>query len=262
MAMTWLKNGVNIEAISLDSGSWSYLSSDLDIDLVITVADSAEVSLIYQDTMAQTRKVLINLGSNAKLDIDILDLSKIKVDQWTCTCQEGSILRINHIINMTEARRYTLVLDGAKNSEFGAYYAIQLSNTAVLHHNLKTALKSKQLFRHRVHGSASQQSKGVLESFVHIPDGADASSYQSFKTFSLTDRVQWQMQPDLVIDHNNVIAKHGACHGLIDNAALLYAKSRGLNENTFKDLYYRGFLLSALTQASEQMSEYLNYMAI
>lgn len=245
--------------VQFDSGRWSW-TDDVGEDLIIEfrVPENAHVQLVVTRgaSLNFNRTMKIILGNNASLVVDVIDLSSLAQDHWKLEAGSHSVFRLNHAIENSTSRYQTIRSKAGSASRLACNFAIRLEGSSQYHQQAWFTLDADDSqIEHRMHGVASESAKGTFESFVHMPKGAKrVSSMQSMKTFALS-RAQWHMQPDLIIDHQDVMASHGACQGSIDANSLLYAASRGIREDVFRKLYYRGFLLSALQQPAQAIED-------
>ena len=93
--------------------------------------------------------------------------------------------------------------------------------------------------------------KGTLtfNAIGHIIKGAkNADAQQSSHVLMLSDKGRGDANPILLIDENEVTAGHAAAVGQVDEEALFYLQSRGLDEETAKRLVIRGFLGSVVSE--------------
>lgn len=66
--------------------------------------------------------------------------------------------------------------------------------------------------------------------------------------------------PNLIIDSNDIIANHSSYIGEINENELFYLKSRGININNIKKLYFKGILLNKmeLDKEEEKVNQIVN----
>lgn len=195
---------------------------------------------IHRSGILNKRRLKIIAECDSTLEINILDSSIISEEFLEIISYENAKIAINHRIKNSEHREHMIICHDAKNANISCCYAIE--TTAPYVQTLRCQIKSPYTnLIHKVHGIANN-CRAKISSFVHMLHGSqEACSEQIIKTFSLNN-ASWDMLPDLVIEHNNVKAKHGAAHGVIDMNWIKYAASRGIAEEEFCRLYYEGFL--------------------
>lgn len=97
---------------------------------------------------------------------------------------------------------------------------------------------SEQYFR----GVLDGETRAVFNGRVHVHPGADGSeAYQSNANLLLSERAEVNTKPELEIEADEVIASHGATVGQLDEKAVFYLRSRGLDEAQARTLLTAGF---------------------
>jgi len=97
---------------------------------------------------------------------------------------------------------------------------------------------SRQLFR----GVLDDSSTGVFNGGIDVCPGADGTdAEQSNDNLLLSDRAEVNTQPRLEILADEVACKHGATVGQLDDTALYYLRSRGINADEARRLLINGF---------------------
>jgi Fe-S cluster assembly protein SufD len=97
---------------------------------------------------------------------------------------------------------------------------------------------SRQTFR----GVLDDASTGVFNGGIDVCPGADGTdAEQSNDNLLLSNRAEVNTQPRLEILADEVACKHGATVGQLDDTALYYLRSRGLNADDARRLLINGF---------------------
>jgi Fe-S cluster assembly protein SufD len=97
---------------------------------------------------------------------------------------------------------------------------------------------SRQTFR----GVLDDSSTGVFNGGIDVCPGADGTdAEQSNDNLLLSDRAEVNTQPRLEILADEVACKHGATVGQLDDTALYYLRSRGINADEARRLLINGF---------------------
>jgi Fe-S cluster assembly protein SufD len=97
---------------------------------------------------------------------------------------------------------------------------------------------SRQTFR----GVLDDASTGVFNGGVDVCPGADGTdAEQSNDNLLLSNRAEVNTQPRLEILADEVACKHGATVGQLDDTALYYLRSRGINADEARRLLINGF---------------------
>lgn len=98
--------------------------------------------------------------------------------------------------------------------------------------------KSTQWFR----GVYSGRALGSFVGQVIVQKGAAGSSAQQlYKSILMSDKAKAQVKPELVIFNHDIMASHGATIGELNEDALFYLQSRGIDEQNAKALLIESF---------------------
>ena len=73
-------------------------------------------------------------------------------------------------------------------------------------------------------------------------DAQKTDSNQSNKNILLSKNARMNSNPQLVINADDVKCSHGSSTGEIDQDALFYLRSRGINDKTAKSILIHGFI--------------------
>ena len=150
----------------------------------------------------------------------------------------GSDLRRNDIVA-------TLAGDGASVTVRGAWRldgSRHLDNQVAVHHRAPGGT-SRQTYR----GVAAGRSRAVLNGRIEIARGAQQSDATlNTKNLLASDTAEVYAKPELEIYANDVKCSHGATVGAIDDDAVHYFRTRGIDEHTARALFVRGFLREAI----------------
>lgn len=150
----------------------------------------------------------------------------------------GGDLRRNDIV-------VTLAGDAAKVTLRGAWRLDEsqhLDNQVAVHHDAPGGT-SRQTFR----GVADGRSRAVLNGRIEIAPGAQQSDATlNTKNLLASDTAEVYAKPELEIYANDVKCSHGATIGAIDEDAVHYFRTRGIDAPTARSLFVRGFLREAI----------------
>ena len=139
---------------------------------------------------------------------------------------------------------------GAKTAINGAYLLDghrHVDNQARVDH-IAPACFSEQYFR----GVAGGNGRAVFNTAVRVHPGADESeARQSNANILLSARAEVDTKPELEIYADEVIASHGATVGQLDEQAVFYLRSRGLNEQDARQLLTTAFCRSVSDKLSD-----------
>lgn len=108
--------------------------------------------------------------------------------------------------------------------------------------------RSVQLFKGILDGEA----QGIFYGLVQILPGAKgADAQQRNPNLLLSPGAVIHTRPQLIIDHDAVHASHGATVGQLDEAAVFYAQSRGIDRADAERMLHRAFALEVIEALPE-----------
>jgi Fe-S cluster assembly protein SufD len=160
------------------------------------------------------------------------------------------------------ARHEVLAILAGPEAEFGldggtlATGSQHIDNTTRIIHRAPRC-RSQQLFKTVL----DEQGHGVFQGTVLVERQAQkTNAHQLSRALMLSDRAAMDNKPELEIYADDVKCGHGATIGDIDENALFYLKSRGIDESTARRLLIEAFLgevaeqveLQALREALQQ----------
>lgn len=112
----------------------------------------------------------------------------------------------------------------------------------IAHHNTINHYHGHCRSSEHFRGIAHDQSKAVFNGKIMIAKDAQQSETQQInKNLLLSNQAEIDTKPELEIYNNNVKATHGATIGALDEQALFYLYSRGIDEVTAKALLLESF---------------------
>ncbi len=141
------------------------------------------------------------------------------------------------------ARNNLNVVLGAEDAECelnGLYLAggkQHIDNTTLIDHS-KPRGKSRQVYKGIVGGKATAVFSGKV--FVH-KNSIRTDAEQTNKNLLLSEEATVDTKPQLEILNDDVKCTHGAAVGQLDEAAVFYLKTRGINEEAARKLLSYGF---------------------
>tara|TARA_Y100000590_G_scaffold98532_1_gene112163 strand:- start:1528 stop:2778 length:1251 start_codon:yes stop_codon:yes gene_type:complete len=95
----------------------------------------------------------------------------------------------------------------------------------------------------RVKNVLTSESKGIFQGKIYVRDLAQKTdAYQLSKALLLNDNAEFNSKPELEIYADDVKCSHGSTSGSLDEDALYYLMSRGLNRKDSVKLLTKGFL--------------------
>lgn len=108
--------------------------------------------------------------------------------------------------------------------------------TQVIH--AKPHCESNQVYKYVLNNSST----GVFSGQIHVVrDAQKTNAFQRNNNLLLTDEATMQTKPQLIIDADDVKCSHGATVGQIDQDALFYLRTRGLDEDKARLIMMNAF---------------------
>jgi len=123
------------------------------------------------------------------------------------------------------------------------------------HHEIKTNInhlaentKSYQLIK----SVLNDNSKGVYQGKIFVNSKAQKTDgYQLSKALLLNENTEFDAKPELEIYADDVKCSHGSTSGNLDEDAIFYLMSRGLNYQQSRKLLVNGFLLDVVDKITD-----------
>ena len=132
----------------------------------------------------------------------------------------GGLIRNNSFV--------TLNGQGAESNVYGLYLTDKgqhIDNFVNVDHKYPNC-QSSQLFK----GVLDDYATGAFRGRVHVaPDAQKTQAYQANNSILLTDDAEMHTKPQLEIYADDVKCSHGATIGQLDESAMFYLRSRGIN---------------------------------
>jgi len=168
---------------------------------------------------ASVNSVFIHLEQNARVNTNTITL-------------HGGLIRNN----------LKVILDG-ENGEANVYGMAFLDRkqhvdncTQLVH--AKPHCQSNQLYKNVL----DDESTGAFSGRINVRrDAQKTNAFQRNNNLLLTDKAQMQTKPQLIIEADDVKCSHGATIGQIDEEALFYLRSRGIEEKQARLMMMNAF---------------------
>jgi Fe-S cluster assembly protein SufD len=220
---------------------------------LIIVEKGAEFSIIICDHTLAPKKFLTNavtevyVGENAHFDIIRVQNEHNAAGKITHTFihqERNSVASSN---NMTlhgglirNSTYHYLGGEGAESNSYGLFLADKwqhIDNFVNVDHAYPNCT-SNQLFK----GVLDDMSTGTFNGRILVrPDAQHTLAYQKNNNILLTDDAKMDTKPQLEIYADDVKCSHGATVGQLNNDALFYLQSRGINKREAKLMLMFGF---------------------
>ena len=204
------------------------------------------------------------LCDNAALDFVRLqqrEKNHLSVNRFNTRLERDAVLDYNNFDFGGELARNDIIADivaaGASVKLRGLYLASgrqHIDNHTRVDHRVGPA-KSTEEYRGILNGRA----RCVFNGKAIVHDGADGTDAdQSNHNLLLSEKAEIDTKPELEIYADDVKCSHGATVGQLDNSALFYLRTRGLDKDEATQVLTRAFASAILGKlAIEECHEYL-----
>ena len=234
--------------------------------LLVVLEANAELTLIERfagDAKGLTNAVTqLHLGANAGLRHvrvhDVKDASLIGalgVAQKRDSRYRSLVVSLGGRLARLDLR-VRLEGDGSRCDLDGLYH---VDGTDHVDHHLRVE-------HHAPHATSTQTYRGVLDGKgvavfdgqAHVTrTGPGAEAHQQNRNLLLSEGARAHTKPHLEIDHDDVVASHGATVGSLDEDALFYLRARGVPREDARTILIHAFLRELLERAPEPLREEL-----
>ena len=98
----------------------------------------------------------------------------------------------------------------------------------------------------------NNNSKGIYQGKIFVnPKAQKTDGYQLSKALLLNENTEFDAKPELEIYADDVKCSHGSTSGNLDEEAIFYLMSRGLNYQQSRKLLINGFLLDVVEKITD-----------
>jgi Fe-S cluster assembly protein SufD len=220
---------------------------------LIIVGKNADVSIIVCDHTMSPAKALTNsvtevyVAENGRFDIIRVQNEHNTAAKMTHTFihqERNSNVSSNNITLhgglVRNSTYHSLAGEGAECNSCGLFLAdkFQHIDNFVNVDHLSPHCTSNQLFK----GVLDDMSTGAFNGRIVVrPDAQKTLAYQKSNNILLTDDAKMDTKPQLEIFADDVKCSHGAAVGQLDEEALFYMMSRGINKREARLMLMFGF---------------------
>jgi Fe-S cluster assembly protein SufD len=145
--------------------------------------------------------------------------------------------------------RVLLAGAGAEAHLDGLYLPVgeQVHDNTIFVDHAVPGCASRQLYK----GALSGRSRGIFNGHIMVRPRADGTdAHQTNKNLLLSDRAEADTRPRLEIYTDDVKCTHGAAVGQLDDKAVLYLRSRGIDERSARRLLVHAFIQEMLDRVT------------
>ncbi len=197
---------------------------------------------LAEDSIFKNYKIDHIANSNIKYFYNKIDLNKNSIAE-TFVFSTGSKFIKNEINCNLNEEYSSAFINGIINLKDNKHHEIK---TNINHLAEKT--KSYQLIK----SVLNNNSKGVYQGKIFVDSSAQGTDgYQLSKTLLLNESAEFNAKPELEIYADDVKCSHGSTSGNLDEDAIFYLMSRGLNYQESRELLINGFLLDVVEKITD-----------
>lgn len=220
---------------------------------LIVVEDGAELTLLICDHALSPQHFLTNtitevyVGQNARFNIIRVQNQHNfagKITQTFIHQERDSYASSNNITLhgglVRNATYHTLAGENAETHSYGLFLADKTQHTDnyVFVDHAAPHCNSTQLFK----GVLDDQATGAFNGRILVRPGAQGTNaYQANNNILMTPDAKMSTKPQLEIFADDVKCSHGATVGQLDEEALFYMRSRGIDEREARLMLMFGF---------------------
>ena len=212
------------------------------------------VSEIILDSGAQVEHYRLMMDSPGAFHIGSTPV-KLGADSTfkTLSFARGGRVARNGLHVMLDAPGSSCVVGGL----YFTYGTQHIDNHIVIDH-LKPHTSSDLYFK----GILDDRSRAVFSGGVIVhPNAQKSEAYQKDQNLLLSEGARINTKPMLEIYADDIKATHGATAGAVADEAIFYMRSRGIDENTARDLLVHGFATEIIDKVGlEPLREYLDVL--
>ena len=193
---------------------------------------NTKLEIINHSEKPNTKQIYNFYGcikQNSKLNHHVLDIS-------------GNLLKNNYYIDLEESGSEYL-FNGLNISNHKQHY----DNYIQINHNSPHTISN---LNYKI--IANQNSKSILfaKSIIN-KNSFNSEAYQKNNNLILSDKARVHSNPQLEIYNDDVKCSHGSATGQIDDDAIYYMRTRGIDEQTAKKLILNSFIDEIINQIPE-----------
>ena len=228
------------------------------------------------------QKLIVNVEENSKLDLVICTINLNKVPIFLNTSnfflvEKYGLLKLFYInelnnkdlnynfneINVEENSVFENLIFSYKAAFFKndvlcllkKNYSSSFINGAILahnndHHEIKTVIKhigQNTKSYQKIKSVLDQNSRAIFQGKIHVDSCAQKTDgYQLSNAIIIDQDSEFDSKPELEIYADDVKCSHGSTSGSLDENAIYYLMTRGLNRFDAKKLLIKGFLQDSL----------------
>ncbi len=209
----------------------------------IKVLKDTSLKIVYDSKKESKLDIFISLMSNVSLNLDEVRFGVKNKIQYKYYLEDNSYLDVLKVYDVDSIREVDIVNLNGFNSK--------------IDYTFKTVSKNDEKYDIMIYHNKGNTVSNIVNHGVNIENGTltfnvtglvdkgskDCIINQKNQIVNLTCN-RCNINPNLIIDENEVSASHSAHIGKLDDDSLFYLTSRGIDYNEAVHLLIKGFLLS------------------
>ncbi|HOS91307.1 MAG TPA: Fe-S cluster assembly protein SufD [Prolixibacteraceae bacterium] len=229
---------------------------------LVIVDPGAEVNLIICDHTLNANRYMVNdvteifVGKNARVDVCSVQNQHNRAASVHSVFfrQERDSRITSHAVTLHGGmvRNNLKALLNGENCEANLYGMAFIDRKQHVDNSLQVihAFPNCQSNQH-YKNVLDDESSGAFSGRIHVlRDAQKTNAYQRNNSLLLTDKALMQTKPQLIIEADDVKCSHGATVGQIDENALFYLRSRGIEESRARLMLMNAFSYEVVQQIS------------
>lgn len=218
----------------------------------INIKVIANTNLIIEYNNEEETKLDINIEVDKNVSFDLVEIvqeNKLKI-RYKFNLNENSNTVINKLNDCDNVKELTIINLNGKNANVS--------------YNFKTICKEKQKYDLMIYHNYKNTISNINNKGVNILNGnltfnvtgivnngiKNCILNQNNRIINMNDK-KCTINPNLLIDDNDVEANHSALIGKFSDAELFYLQSRGIDKERALNLLVKGFLLEGIKDKQE-----------
>ena len=154
--------------------------------------------------------------------------------------QVGALLARNEL----KARIGSEDIECRMNGAFLANNSQQIDNTTLIHHD-EGGSQSRQIFK----GVLDDRAKGIFQGKILVaPHAQKTDGNQMSRTILLSNSAEMDCKPEVEIYADDVKCSHGATVGELEDEAVFYLRSSGIDQEEARSILVQGFLTGVIEE--------------
>ncbi|MFC4552224.1 MULTISPECIES: Fe-S cluster assembly protein SufD [Halorussus] len=262
----------NVDAEDVTIRTTQNSQSLFNYTLVVTEQSSSVTILERQDTGEsvegdQYYSGLVEIAAGENSHVQYGSLQDLDEETYNYTLKRG-VTDDYSTVNWVEGNLGSRLTKSSVETELDGEGSETKTVGAFFGHDDQHFDVAARVWHNAAHTTADLVTRGVLDDAARSVyegvqdvgrDAWDTNSYQRENTLMLSDESEADASPKLIINNHDTEASHSATVGQIDEEDLFYMTSRGLDEESTRNMLVEGFFVPVLDEVEvEELREDLD----